>query len=139
MPGIVRLSTKELDELIESVEAEEGDATELMKLRNEFTEAQYQKSARRQATSVVSREEETTEGCLNREAGDLFSGGVSGDILAMCIEYDRKYSLRELRTMCVEAGLSPSGHKKLLAAKLIAHRWEAEGEEKAEKPGLFTF
>jgi len=76
---------------------------------------------------------------LNREAGDLFSGGVSGDILAMCIEYDRKYSLRELRTMCVEAGLSPSGHKKLLAAKLIAHRWEAEGEEKAEKPGLFTF
>jgi len=75
MPGIVRLSTKELDELIESVEAEEGDATELMKLRNEFTEAQYQKSARRQATSVVSREEETTEGCLNREAGDLFSGG----------------------------------------------------------------
>jgi len=40
--------------------------------------------------------------------------------------------------MCVEAGLSPSGHKKLLAAKLIAHQWEAEGKGKAEKPGLVT-
>ena len=88
---------------------------------------------------VVSREEESTEERLNREADELFLGGVSADILALCIEYDRKYSMRELRTMCVEAGLSPSGHKKLLAAKLIAHRWEAEGKEKAEKPGLFTF
>ena len=116
MPGIVRLSTKELDELIESVEAEGGDTTEFKKLQDEFTEIQPQKPARRQVISIVPRGEETTEERLNREAGDLFSGGVSGDILAMCIEYDRKYSLRELRTMCVEAGLSPSGHKKLLAA-----------------------
>jgi len=121
MPSIVRLSPKELDELIESIEAEEGDATELIKLRNEFTEAQPQRPVRRQAISVLSREEETTQERLNREAGDLFSGGVSGDILAMCIEYDAKYSLKELRKMCIEAGLSPSGHKKLLAAKLIAH------------------
>jgi len=122
MPAIVRLSKKELDELIESVEAEGGDSTEFKKLQAEFAETQPQKPARRQATSVVSREEETTEERLNREAGDLFSGGVSGNILAMCIEYDRKYSLRELRIMCVEAGLSPSGHKKLLAAKLLAHQ-----------------
>ncbi len=88
---------------------------------------------------VVSREEESTEERLNREADELFLGGVSADILALCIEYDRKYSMRELRTMCVEAGLSPSGHKKLLAAKLIAHRWEVEGKEEAEKPGLFIF
>jgi len=121
MPSIVRLSKKELDELIESVEAEGGDTTELKKLQAEFTEVQPQKPARRQAISVVSREEETTGERLNREAGDLFPGGVSGDILALCIEYDRKYSLKELRTMCVEAGFSPSGHKKLLAAKLIAH------------------
>ena len=139
MPAIVRLSTKELDKLIESVEAEGGGSTEFKKLRAEFTEIQPQKPARRQVISIVPRGEETTEERLNREAGDLFSGGVSGDILAMCIEYDRKYSLRELRTMCVEAGLSPSGHKKLLAAKLIAYEWKAEGKEKVEKPGLFTF
>jgi len=123
MPGIVRLSTKELDELIESVEAEGGDTTEFKKLQDEFTEIQPQKPVRRQATSVVPREEETTEERLNREVGNLFPGGISADILRMCIEYDAKYSLRELRTMCVKAGLSPGGHKKLLAAKLIAHRW----------------
>jgi len=33
---------------------------------------------------------------------------------------DRKYTLEELKNMCREAGLSPSGHKKELAAKLIA-------------------
>ena len=83
----------------------------------------YQESNRvDDATSVLSKEEETTEERLNREAGALFSGGVSGDILVMCIEYDRKYSLKELKKMCVEAGLSPSGHKKLLAAKLLAHQ-----------------
>ena len=125
MPGIVRLSKKELDELIESVEAEGGNPTEFKKLRSEFTEIQPQKPARRQAISVVSREEESTEERLNREAGELFSGGVSSDILAMCIEYDAKYSLKELRKMCIDAGLIPSGHKKLLAAKLIAHQWDS--------------
>jgi len=89
---------------------------------------------------VELRAELTTEERLNREAGDFFSGGVSGDILAMCIEYDWKYSLRELRTMCVEAGLSPSGHKKLLAAKLIAHQWDSGVEKgRAEQPVLFEF
>jgi len=122
MPGIVRLSTKELDELIESVEAEGGDTTEFKKLQDEFTEIQPQKPVRRQATSVVPREEETTEERLNREAGDLFPSGFSADILRLCIEYDAKYSLKELRTMCIEAGLSPSGHKKLLAAKLLARQ-----------------
>jgi len=123
MPGIVRLSTKELDELIESVEAEGGDTTEFKKLQDEFTEIQPQKPARWQLISAIPREEETTEERLNREVGDLFPSGFSADILRMCIKYDAKYSLRELRTMCVEAGLSPGGHKKLLAAKLIAHRW----------------
>jgi len=135
MPGIVRLSKKELNELIESVEAEGGDTTEFKKLRAEFVETQPQKPARRQLISATPREEETTEERLNREAGELFLGGVSADILALCIEYDGKYSMRELRTMCVEAGLSPSGHKKLLAAKLIAHRWEAEGKGKSREAG----
>ena len=38
MPGIVRLSTKELNELIEVTEAAEGDATELKRLLAEVTE-----------------------------------------------------------------------------------------------------
>ena len=79
---------------------------------------------------VELRAELTTEERLSAEAGYLFPGGVLGDILAMCIEYDAKYSLKELRKMCIDAGFSPSGHKKLLAAKLIA--WEAEGNRKAE-------
>jgi len=44
------------------------------------------------------REEGTTEERLNREADDLFASGFSVDILAMCIEYDGKYSLKEFRT-----------------------------------------
>ena len=87
----------------------------------------------------LARAELTTEERLNLEAGELFPGGITADILAILIEYDRKHSLADLKAMCVEAGLSPSGHKKLLAAKLIAHQWEAEGKRKAEQPALFTF
>ena len=137
MPGIVRLSTKELDELIEETEAAGNDTTELRGLLAEVEKRRWQPA--RPPRGVELRAEMTTEERLSAEAGYLFLGGFSADILRMCIEYDAKYSLRELRTMCVEAGLSPSGHKKLLAAKLIAHQWEAEGKEKAEKPGLFTF
>lgn len=109
MPGIVRLSTKQLDELIESVEAGGGDSTEFKKLRAEFAEIQPQKPARRQLISVVPREEETTEERLNREAGNLFSGGVSGNILAMCIEYDRKYSLKDSGKCALKLALAPAG------------------------------
>ncbi len=88
---------------------------------------------------VELRAEMTTKERLSAEAGYLFPGGFSADILRMCIEYDAKYSLRELRTMCVEAGLSPSGQKKLLAAKLIAHRWEAEAERgRTEQPAWLS-
>ena len=194
MPGIVRLSTKELNELIEVTEAAEGDATELKRLLAEVTEderprkpesrrewplaaregrmttEEHVEALRQQSfieygndlecmvchnkvTTLVSgtcencfrewaltikrrqparrsrgvelRAELTTEERLSAEAGYLFPGGVLGDILAMCIEYDAKYSLKELRKMCIDAGLSPSGHKKLPAAKLIAHQWDS--------------
>ena len=69
----------------------------------------------------------------------FFPGGVSADILAICIEYDGKYSLTGLRKICVEAGISPSGHKKLLAAKLIAHQWQAAEKRKTEQLALFQF
>jgi len=122
MPGIVQLSKKELDKLIESVEAEGGDSTEFKKLRAEVTETQPQKPARRQLISVVPREEPTTEERLEAEVGWLFPGGIiTREILAKCVEMDGKYTLKELRDMCREAGVGLSGAKKELAAKLIAH------------------
>ena len=36
------------------------------------------------------------------------------------VEYDRRYTLKELREMARQVGLSPSGSKKGIAAKLIA-------------------
>lgn len=42
------------------------------------------------------------------------------------IEYDKHFSMEELRQQCRDAGLSTSGDKKMLAAKLIAK--EEEGE-----------
>jgi len=185
MLGIVRLSKKELIDLIEETEAASNDTTELRGLLakveerlekparrgvplGEMTTEEHIESIRQQSyiehgkdlecmvchnkvATLVSgtcedcfrkwaltikrrqparrsrgvelRAELTTEERLSAEAGYLFLGGVSGDILAMCIEYDGKYSLKELRKMCIDAGLSPSGHKKLLAAKLIAYQW----------------
>ncbi|KKL53591.1 hypothetical protein LCGC14_2273890 [marine sediment metagenome] len=54
------------------------------------------------------------------EVGKLFPGGITGQVLADVIEMDRNYTLAELKKMAVEAGLSPSGHKKELAARLLA-------------------
>ncbi|GAH90137.1 unnamed protein product, partial [marine sediment metagenome] len=69
---------------------------------------------------TIEAEEPTTVERLEAEVGELFPGGVTGVVLAMCIEMDEKYTLAELRKMAIEAGLSSSGHKKELAARLIA-------------------
>lgn len=120
MPGTMRLNPKELFELIESIEAIGGDATELRTLLAEVSqESQYK-------TKVFSRprpadEEPTTQERLESEAGYLFPNGITNDILNKLIEFDRDRSSKELKRMCVEAELSPSGHKKLLAARLLAH------------------
>ena len=65
-------------------------------------------------------EEMTAQERLEFEVGYLFPAGVTDDVMKKLMEFDWNYSLKQLRDMCVEAGLSPSGHKKLLAAKLIA-------------------
>ncbi|GAJ09794.1 unnamed protein product [marine sediment metagenome] len=76
---------------------------------------------KRETAMRVLVEEPTTEERLEAEVGELFPEGIITEgILAECIEMDGKYSLEELRNMCREAGLSPSGHKKELAAKLLA-------------------
>ena len=57
MPGIVRLSTKELNELIEVTEAAEGDATELKRLLAEVIEEErFRKPESRQEWPLVGRE-----------------------------------------------------------------------------------
>jgi len=62
MPGIVRLSKKELDELIEVTEAAEGDATELKRLLAEVTEDERPRAPerRREVPLVGARVEEMT-------------------------------------------------------------------------------
>ncbi len=65
-------------------------------------------------------EEPTTQERLEAEVGELFPRGIITEkILTDVIEYARGYTLEELKAKCKEAGLSPSGHKKELAAKLM--------------------
>ena len=122
MAAIVRLNKQGLAELIDSIKESGGDTTELEKLMSEVNEDERaRRPVRRQSPPLrIMVEEPTTEERLEAEVGELFPDGITGPVLAKCIEMDRKYTLAELKKMCVEAGLSPSGHKKELAAKLIA-------------------
>ncbi|MBA7652119.1 hypothetical protein ES703_59948 [subsurface metagenome] len=98
------------------------DKGELEDLLGEVIEDErMRRPVKRERAIRIMVEEPTTEEFLEAEAGELFPEGIiTGEILAQCIEMDGKYTLKELRNMCREAGLSPSGEKKLLAAKLIA-------------------
>jgi len=122
MPAIVRLNKQGLNDLINNIKDHGGNPGELEELLSEVVE--NEKSQRpvktRPRTLTVEAEESTTAERLTAEVGGLFPGGVTPMVLAMCIEMDEKYTLAELRRMAIEAGLSPSGHKKELAAKLIA-------------------
>lgn len=123
MPAIVRLTKQGLNDLINSIKESGGDTTELEKLMSEVNEDERaQRPVRRQSPPLrILVEEPTIEERLEVEVGELFPGGIiTGKILADVIEYDRKYTLAELKKMAIEAGLSPSGHKKEIAAKLIA-------------------
>ncbi|MBA7604635.1 hypothetical protein ES703_11761 [subsurface metagenome] len=122
MPAIVRLTKQGLNDLINSIKEQGGDSGELEDLLSEVIENEksQQPVKPRPRTLTIQAEEPTTEERLAAEVGELFPGGISGVVLAKCIEMDEKYTLAELRKMAIEAGLSPSGHKKELAAKLIA-------------------
>ncbi|MBA7618491.1 hypothetical protein ES703_25818 [subsurface metagenome] len=122
MEGVVRLNKQGLADLIESTKASGGDATELENLMAGVIDDE---NARRPVRRVgnplrIMVEEPTTEERLEAEVGGLFPEGITKPILADVIEFDRAHTLAEIKKMCVEAGLSPSGHKKELAAKLIA-------------------
>ena len=122
MPAVVRLDKKGLNDLIESIKLNGGNPGELEDLLSEVIEDErMRRPVKRERAMRVMVEEPTTEQRLEAEVGELFPGGIiTGPILAEVIEFDRNHSLAELKNMCVEAGLSPSGHKKELAAKLIA-------------------
>ena len=122
MPGIVKLDKKGLAELINNIKDNGGDTTDLDNMMREVIEDERaRRPVRRRETSLrILVEEPTTEERLEAEVGELFPGGITGEILEKCIEMDGKYTLEELREMCREAGLSPSGDKKTLAGKLIA-------------------
>ena len=121
MPAIVRLNKQGLNELIDNIKATGGDATELESLMGEIAEDEKaQRPVKRQSPPLRILVEETTEERLEAEVGELFPEGITGRVLADVIEFDRNHSLAEIKRMCIEAGLSPSGHKKELAAKLLA-------------------
>jgi len=122
MPGIVRLDKKGLGELIENIKNNGGNPGELEDLMSEVIEDErHRRPVKREKALRVLVEEPTTEEFLEVEAGELFPGGIiTRPILAEVIEFARERTLEELKKMCREAGLSPSGEKKLLAARLIA-------------------
>lgn len=122
MPAVVRLNKKGLAELIDSIKENGGDTSELENLMAQVTEDERaRRPVRRMGNPLrILVEEPTTEERLEAEVGGLFPGGITKGVLADVIEFDRNHTLAELKNMCVGAGLSPSGHKKELAAKLIA-------------------
>lgn len=114
----LRLNARQLCELIEQIEASGGDATEL---RRELEALEPEvKRVPRTRRDLREEEEETTEERLARRVGYLFPDGITPELIAKVIEADGNHSLKELGAMCREAGLSLSGDKKELAAKLIA-------------------
>ena len=122
MPAIVRLDKKGLGELIANVKSTGGDATELDNLMAEVNDDENaRRPVRRMGNPLrILVEEPTTEEYLEAKVGELFPRGITGGILTDIIEYARNYTLKDLKKMCREAGLSTSGEKKELAAKLIA-------------------
>lgn len=121
MPPAVRLNRNQLIEWIEAKEASGGDATELRRALEALGPDQDSRTrTRRHGSRFYNEEEPTMSERLNNRVGDLFTGGLSDDLLARLVDLDRNHSLKELKAMCVEAGLSAGGDKKELAAKLVA-------------------
>ena len=111
----VRLNRKELLELIESMEAGGGDATEL---RRELEALEPEVKHTPQTRRDLREDEETTEERLVRRVGDLFPNGIPYEKIK---DYDYRFTQKELIEQCRRAGLGISGDKKELAAKLIAN------------------
>jgi len=102
MSGGVRLNRDEFEIVIRNYEANGIDTTELKRILNEaFPPVQPKHSPKAATTKIIRDEEESIE----------YSQEV--------IDYDRDHSLKQLRAMAAEVGLSTSGDKKTLAKKLL--------------------
>lgn len=113
-----RITREELIEIIKATEDAGRDASDLKAALASMPQpAQPRKAGLRPGEE----EELTTAEHLNRKVGDLFPNGVTDDVLAQLIKIDCQYSLTDLRVRCKEVGLSTSGDKKVLAAKLLAN------------------
>jgi hypothetical protein len=115
MSSVVRLSRNQLIEWIESKEAGGGDATEFRRALEALGPDQDSRT-RRHGSRFNNEEELTTTERQNNRVGDLFTDGLSDGLLARLVDLDRNHSSKELKVMCVEAGLSPGRDKKEPAA-----------------------
>ena len=117
----LRLNKQGLINLIDQIEADGGDASEL---RHELEALEPDHNSRihprRQVSRFNDEEELTTADRLSFNVGDLFENGISEELMTKLVELDMNHSLKELKAMCVKAGLSAGGDKKELAAKLVS-------------------
>ena len=123
MPGVIRLNNKGLSDLIDGIKNDGGSCPELENIQNEIIEDEkFRRPVRRRETTMrVMVEEPTTGQRLEAKVGELFPKGlITEGILAEVIEFDRNHTLAEIREKCAAAGISTSGSKKEMAAKLIA-------------------
>ena len=145
-----KISREDLLVMIQNTEAAGRDASELKAALASLPQQGQSNKARGQ---LGEEQEITTADHLQQRVGDLFTGGVTDDVLAQLIKIDGEYSLKDLRKMCKDAGLGTGGDKKVLAAKLLAsgslNREEAQMQQEAKtnfrqqrewsgKPGTLT-
>jgi len=123
MPAIVRLNKQGLNDLINNIKDNGGNPGELEDLLAEVIENEkYRRPVKvRPRTMRVEVEELTTEQRLESKVGELFPQGlITQEILTSVIDFDRNHTMAEIKEMCAAAGISASGSKKEMAAKLIA-------------------
>jgi len=126
----VRLNRRELLALIQSIEDGGGDATALRR-ELEALEPEVKRALQARRGTRVEEDEPTTEDRLNNRVGDLFPNGIP---LQEIVDYDYRFTLKELREQCRELGISISGDKKELAGKLIAHnKGDSEDDRRVGK------
>ncbi|MBU1067403.1 hypothetical protein KKE60_06420 [Patescibacteria group bacterium] len=123
MPAVIRLNKQGLNDLINNIKGNGGNPGELEDLLSEVTENEkFRRPLKpRPRTMRVEVEEPTTEQRLEAKVGELFPKGlITREILTEVVEFDRNHTLAEIKEMCATAGISTSGAKKEMAAKLIA-------------------
>jgi len=116
----LRLNRNQLIELIDSIEASGGDATDLRGELGALEPEVKRAPPARGGSRFREEEEETMEERLNNRGwGNLFPKGIPCEKIK---DYDYRFTKDELIDQCRKAGLGISGDKAELAAKLIARR-----------------